>query len=384
MGNCEGHNSHWKYLSRNFYMMVLGLLSVACTYSEGVAQDSLTNIKRYPPIRIYQAGYTAGPIVVHTDEIQSTKTVTSPFGLELTMAWQRNDQDAWNKCGCNPTQGIQLAYYDYNNVTLGRSLNLSYVLEPTYALSERSSFSYRVIFGIAYMTNPYNSSTNPSNQLYSTSMNAFFGPGVGYWRHLSDHSSAGLQIEFHHISNGGNETPNKGINWLTAGLTLRYQTNPRPLQTFHREPYLKSKRVLYDLSIFGVTKKLDADDGSSSSYLLAGVAFQAAKRVGRINNLTLSTEVFLDNSLRNRLLQDNSELDPWRVDFMVGHEFVLGRLLFSQRLGVYIYQAGHYYDPFFHQWGLTYRIRNHWSLGMDLKVHREVADYWALRFSYTF
>ncbi len=365
-------------------MVMLGLLLVAGTNARGFAQDSLTNLKRYPPIRIFQPGYTAGPIVMHVDEIQSTKAATRPLGLEFTMAWQRNDQDAWNKCGCSPTQGVQLAYFDYDNVSLGKSLNLSYMLEPTYALSARSSFSYRVIFGMAYMTNPNDASTNPSNQLYSTSMNAFFGPGVGYWRHLSDHSSVGLQIELHHISNGGLQTPNKGINWLTAGLTLRYRTNPRPLQAFHREPFLKNKRVFYDLSIFGVAKKLDADGGSSTSYLLAGVAFQAAWRAGRINNLTLSSEMFLDNSLRNRLLQDNSGLDPWRMDIMVGHEFVLGRLLFSQRLGVYIYQAGNYYDPLFHQWGLTYRIWSHWSLGMDLKVHREVADYCALRFSYTF
>ena len=87
--------------------------------------------------------------------------------------------------------------------------------------------------------------------------------------------------------------------------------------------------------------------------------------------------------MRKQLLEDNSGLDPWRVDVMVGHEFILGRLLFSQRLGTYIYQAGNYYNQFFHQWGLTYQLRDHWGLGVDLKVHQDVADYGALRFTYT-
>ena len=377
------NNSHRKP-GLGFQIFLLSILSLMGPQSKGVAQDSLVNVGKYQPIRIYQVGYTMGPIIAHSSEVQNTQG-SIPRGLEFTLAWQRNDQDAWNKCGCSPTQGVQFAYYDYDNVSLGKSLNVSYMLEPTYRLSSRSSFSYRAIFGISYMTNPYDVYTNPTNQSYTTTVNGFIGAGVGYWHHLSDHWSLGGLVEFHHISNSGLQVPNFGINWPTAGINLRYRTNPRRLQVFQRTPFIKNKHVLYDVSIFGTVKKLGTEaDGTSTSYPLAGVAFQAARQVGRINNLTVGTEIFWDNALKKHLLDDGSGLDPWRMDIMVGHEFILGRLLFSQRIGVYIYQAGNYFDPFFHQWGLTYRIIDHWSVGVDLKVHTEVADYGALRFTHTF
>ena len=369
-----------KKLPRYFQIILLSFLSSCFINTRGEAQDSLTSMEPLPPIRMLQVGYTAGPIIVHSSGVQNTKGAY-PHGYEFTMAWQRNDQKAWNACGCSPSQGVQLAFYEYDNKALGRSLNLSYVLEPTYRLSKRSSFSYKAILGAAYMSNPYDSGTNQANQSYSTTINGFLGLGVGYWRQLSNHWSAGGQIEFHHISNGGLHVPNKGINWPTASVTLRYRMNPRPLQLFHREPYLKSNRLRYDFSIFGVTKKVP--DGTDQLHALVGLAIQAAKQVGRINYLTLGTEVFWDNALRSHLQQDNSGLDPWRVGILVGHEFFLGRLVLSQRLGAYLYQAGNYYDPVFHQWGVSYRVFNHWSLGTNLKVHRQVADYADLRFTYT-
>ena len=96
--------------------------------SAGVAQDSASIFKRYRPIRIYQAGYTSGPVVVHLPDAESS-TGFNPRGYEFTLAWQRNDQDAIQH------KVYQLAYYDYGNTSLGKSVNLSYLLEPTYRLS---------------------------------------------------------------------------------------------------------------------------------------------------------------------------------------------------------------------------------------------------------
>ena len=348
------------------------------------AQDSTNWRIKYPRIDQYMAGYHTGFIFAHSEEVQNTSGAT-PRGIELVWARQRNDPAVWNLCGCSPIQGLQFSFYDYDTPILGQSWGLAYLLEPTYRLSKKSSFAFRSAAGLAYLNRPYDVQSNPTNQSYSIAVNAYLALGIGYWYQLSDHWRAGFHIQYQHISNGGLRLPNKGINWPTAGLSISYQPRPRPQQKFERTAFQKTEGIRWDATLFSVAKRVAGRaDGSSDRYLVAGAGFQGARQVGRMNNLTLGTEISWDDALGRRLRESGSSLDPWRATVLVGHEFIFGRFLFSQRLGVYLYQAGNFFDPVLHRWGLAYRISNHWSAGVNLQAHRQVADYTDFRVSFSF
>ena len=139
-----------------------------------------------------------------------------------------------------------------------------------------------------------------------------------------------------------------------------------------------------DLALFGSPKRDLDENGESRRLMLAGLSLQVARQVGRINNLTLGAEVYRDEELRMELKKDSIKASPVKAGIMVGHEFILGKFLFSQQIGLYVFDKTPYYDQLFHRWGLQYRISNQFAVGFNLKAHRHEADFADLRLSYSF
>ena len=124
--------------------------------------------------------------------------------------------------------------------------------------------------------------------------------------------------------------------------------------------------------------------GDRIRYLLGGLAVQAGRQVGSLSMLTLGAEAYYDAELQDKLEREGLNASPVKAGLLLGHEFILGRFQFSQRLGVYVFDQTPYYDRIFHRWGLQYRINRHFSAGFNLLAHRQVAEFIDFRLTYTF
>ena len=330
------------------------------------------------------AGVQHGFIFAHSRAVQNTKGA-NPTGIELILGWQRNDSETWDLCNCFPKKGLLLAYYDFDVKILGKSFNAAYFLEPFYKLGNKSFFSFKGLAGLSYLTNPFDSVTNPTNQSYSAAIGIYLLVGLGISFVVNEHWWLNGSINYQHISNGGLRQPNKGINWPTAGVSLAYQKNPRP---YYKVPRNKTKfwrdySVRWDLGVFGIAKRGTTEDGYNRRMPLIGGGFQAGKQVGRINMLTLGVEVYDDKSLRMQIKRDSIQASAVRSGLLIGHEFLLGKFIFSQRLGIYVFNQTPYYDPVYHRWGLHYFINKNLGVGFQLKAHRHVADFVDIRLTYS-
>jgi hypothetical protein len=98
-------------------------------------------------------GTQHGFIFAHSEAVENTKG-SNPTGIEGILSWQRNDSATWSLCNCFPRKGLLLAYYDYDNKVLGKSITGAYFLEPTYRLSKGSFFAFKGAAGISSLTNP--------------------------------------------------------------------------------------------------------------------------------------------------------------------------------------------------------------------------------------
>lgn len=335
-------------------------------------------------VPVYQLGAHTGFIFAHSVDVQNTAGAR-PQVYEANIGHWRNDSTTWNACRCGTLQSFSLAVHNYDVGILGHAVSASYGLEPFFRLTPRSSLSLRTVAGLAYLTNPFDAETNPTNQSYSLAVSAYLALGLGYWWRASDQWQVGAHVLYQHISNGGLRQPNKGINWPTLGLSINYSLQPRTFRTFSRSITTFSKKIRWDVTAFGVAKRVGGQtDGRGLRYLVAGTSVQGAKQVGRINNLTAGVEFLWDDATGSRLRADGRSEDPWRISVHAGHEFILGRFLFSQRLGAYLHQAGGYFDPIYHSWGLAYRFSDHWMAGVNMKAHRHVADFTDFRLTYSF
>jgi hypothetical protein len=278
-----------------------------------------------------------------------------------------------------------LSFFDYDHKVLGHGSSVAYFLEPTYKLSHNLLFSLKGAAGISYLSNPFDSISNPTNQSYSTQISTYLLVGLGLWFKLNKHWWINTSINYQHESNGGLKQPNKGINWPTAGIVINYQKYSRPFYSGVRtkEKFWKQDAPRYDIGLFGLPRRSLDKNGNSGRLPLLGLTFQVGKQVGRINALTLGAEVYRDKELKVNLLRDTLNASPVKAGILAGHEFLLGKFLFSQRLGIYIFDQTPYYDLMYHRWGLQYYINHHFGLGFNLQAHKQVADFVDLRVVYT-
>jgi hypothetical protein len=375
-------------LKIHFYLYFIACGSLIVCFHPVLAQTATAGKeqKLSKEKRLFSAslGLQHGFIFAHSQAVQNTKGA-HPTGLELIMSWQRNDSIVWDLCNCYPRQGLLMAYYDYDNIILGKSLSAAYFLEPTYKLSKNLFFSFKGASGLSYLTHPFDSISNPTNQSYSTHLSAYLLVGLGLWLKLNQHWWINASANYQHESNGGMRQPNKGINWPTIGLALSYQKTSKPFysgaQT--KEKFWKQYSLRLDAALFGIPRRSLDENGNSRRLPLIGLSVQTSKQVGRISALTMGVEVYRDEELRLRLKQDSLKGSPVKSGILVGHEFLLGKFIFSQRLGFYVFNQTPYYDQLYHRWGLHYRINRHVGIGFNLQAHRQVADFVDLRVTYT-
>ena len=358
------------------------LLGLCCYARPGYAQTTVTD--SFPPLRAFVAGLHYGSIFAHSTSVQNTAG-SNPRGLELQLMKQQAGRKAYNLCRCYPKQSILAAAYNLDNEVLGWSGMAAYMLEPSYRISNRLFFSMRGSFGLAYASNKYDANTNPTNQSYSTTLNTYLLYGLGIQWQFSPRMALQLTGNFQHISNGGLKEPNKGVNWPTAGLHfLRYN---RPVD-FYRGSRQKDdswRRLGWrkDLAVFAVGKRWIGGNGKSKRLPVAGLMAQIGKQVGVINQLNTGAEWSYDGVIDKRLKDDSIAGSPHKLAIIGGHEFLLGRFIFSQQLGIYVFKDNPYTDDWFHRWGLLYRAGNRLWFGLNLKAHRHVADYIDLRVVYS-
>jgi hypothetical protein len=80
-------------------------------------------------------------------------------------------------------------------------------------------------------------------------------------------------------------------------------------------------------------------------------------------------------------MQNNSH---HRIGMAVGHDFLMGRFTFSQHIGVYLFKQAPMYDDVYQRYTLTYQLNKKWNIGVSLKAHRHVANFFDLRIGFRF
>jgi hypothetical protein len=330
------------------------------------------------------AGGQYGFVMALSQGVANTKGSNS-LGMEIALSWQRTDRNTWDLCKCYPRESLAISYHKYGYSVLGTGLTAAYVFEPAYRIAKNTLFSFKAGVGLAYLTNPHDVEQNPANKSYGTSLNGYFMIGTGIWVRINDKWNIHPSINFHHASNAGIDQPNKGLNWLTTGFSLHYTSNPPSYYSGRRskDKSWKNRRPRGDIAVFGIPRSI-MYKGTVKRKALLGLQMQGSKQVGSINALSAGIEISNDRSLYLKMQQDNIRASTIRAALLGGHEFLLGKFIFNQRVGIYLFDQTPYFDAWFHCWGLNFRINKNIGIGFNLKVHRNVSEYADLRLLYSF
>ncbi len=317
--------------------------------------------------------------LVHTPDIDEVKG-SRPIGISGSYQQQFLDSATFEHCACYPRAGVLGGWFHLDDPgTLGNSYFLAGFAEPFIWTGKRIDMSIRGVFGGNYLDNPYHPEKNPENRAYSTHLSFFLQLGLhAHWR-LDQRNTIKLSAVYDHSSNGGVAKPNKGLNH--PGFAIGYERSLTGLRFPDRNAPNSGGRdqdPRIDLNFFGGGKTVGTDH--STYYPFGGHSIKFAQPINSLHTFTIGAEWLVDRALAKEMRDREIAGDHQRGSLAIGHELLMGRFIFSQQLGAYLYDPSELDDPIYHRWGLTYYLGPKYFVGVGLKAHRHIADLLDIRF----
>lgn len=302
-----------------------------------------------------------------------------PYGIEADWGKQFLSAKAWAGCNCFPRAGVALNYWNFDTPVLGHGLTAIAYFEPVYFNAHRVQFYFRGGTGLAFISTPFDSITNPLNQAYSTRIAFPLVVNTGLQIQLNPRNRLRLSLNYNHISNGGIRLPNKGLNYPSASIGLdRYIQAPSyPIFEKVEDRAKPEKRTRVYLGHFSALSQIDPV--VPRQYYVAGFWAKYARYIGGKSALTGGMEYINDLARRNESRRWGIGEDHQQLAALAGHELWLGKVVFSQELGIYLYDRLDFNDPVYQRYALTYHFHPRILGGISLKAHRHVADFLDLR-----
>lgn len=322
-----------------------------------------------------------GTTLAHNSKIAAIKS-KSPLALQFDFYTQKVNQKNFDICSCYPQSGFAISINDYGNTdVLGQGIHLNYYVEPQFKVSNNNYFLFRATAGIAYMNKPYHITDNPYNFAYSLPLSGFVSLGPGWKYFINDRTSLFLIVPFNHVSNGGVKDPNLGLNFPSVQLGISQQKIEIARNFKKSENIQLNKSNRFYLSSFFSSRTVQ--NGEKKRFLIYGIEASYVRKVTQLLSSNSSIEIYQDDALQEKYRRLNgSNIRRYRAAAMTGVQFDLGKIELYHRVGLYLYDPGLYDGLIFHRHGIQYLFSNKISAGVEVKAHKEVANFLDFRIKY--
>ena len=362
--------------------LILCLLISVVLNPSTYAQSDSTFVESRPTFVGLNLDY--GFLIKHTASLRELED-SYPSGINVEWSKLLLTQKAWDFCNCFPKVGVNLGYWNWDNPdVLGNGVLAMGFIEPYFRTQKRTNLFFRMGLGGAYLTEPFDAESNPLNEAYSTYLSFALLVGIGVNYRLTDKLNLKLAANYNHTSNGGVRTPNRGLNFPTLSLGVNTSLTEVDYPDLARIGKRQSPEEKKRISISHFSGWSNAAVGDKDKFYVFGFEGKYSRWIGGRSALSAGTEWIFDFSRREQIELDNANASFFQGAALIGHEFWLGRVTFSQQLGVYYFNEYRINDDVYQRYGLTYNFNKHLFAGFNVKAHRHVADFFDVRIGYTF
>lgn len=346
------------------------------------AQSDSTFVESRPTVLGINFDY--GFLLKHTDFLRE---LDDSYPLSVSLDWSKHliTRKSWEFCNCFPRVGVSLAYWNWDQPdVLGSGISAVGYLEPYIRTHNRTNVFFRAGLGGVYLTDPFDEETNPLNLSYSTNFAFFLMIGAGVNYRINETLNLRLAGKYNHISNGGNQTPNKGLNFPSLSLGLNSNLTPITFPKPDKEEKSSTPEERKRISLVHFSGWSNATVGDKDKFYVFGFAGNYSRWIGGRSALTFGTEWIVDLSRKEQIRIAGLDKSFHQGAILAGHEFWLGRVTFSQVFGVYYFKEYRNTDDVYQRYGLSYSFTRKLFVGMNLKAHGHVADFFDFRLGYRF
>ena len=331
-------------------------------------------------------------IIQHTQKLSREITASNPWMIEADLNWHLRKQHTWEYCHCYPRTGMSFVYTNFDLPRiLGSAFSVYAFIEPFVRADRRLNFSIRFGLGPSFLTRVYDEETNPDNLFFSAPISfiAVLNAGANY--RLSPHLTLRVAGNYNHISNSGYSEPNLGMNFpsLSMGIDYSFREIDLPLREPEGSGYIPEKKHRIDVTA-GLSAKPTTSGLHEKRYPVYVLGVNYSHAVGRILALNGGLEWVNDRSIYKSLRENNivnengSHPDHNRAGMLVGIDWLFGRFIFYQHLGIYVYSPVKAKSKVYQRYGLNFMISRHVFAGVNIKAHGQDADFMDLRAGWSF
>ncbi|MEO1436894.1 MAG: acyloxyacyl hydrolase [Bacteroidota bacterium] len=308
---------------------------------------------------------------------------------ELTFFRQTTGSQRWEAEHNFPEHGFTFQFNDFGDPEVfGQAYALHTHFGYNFLRKGPFNMHFRLGFGLAYITKPFDPVTNRINNVIGSHFNAIVKFRMGMRYRISKRLRLELSGAFTHLSNGSTTKPNLGYNTGTLGLGVIYQPKADDRSTYNEwQPYPKvHRKIRFNTELHLGYKEAQAPNGPLlPSYSLVVTANRMLNQVQRFHlgfelEYNTATLAFLDQV---EPFEENSgnRRQALRFSITANDEILIGKFSINFVLGAYLSNSFGQEYWLYTKLGCRYypmlqsKYNRRLYMGIYLKAHQATADH---------
>ncbi|WP_158640634.1 acyloxyacyl hydrolase [Anseongella ginsenosidimutans] len=322
---------------------------------------------------------------------ENDHTFNDPIpGLDIVYGFNlRGKEDAWIQKLRAREFGLALTFRDLNRLdghldtsanSFGKAYGISASLEFELAAAGPVHFYLVPSVGLSYISKNY--FTHPDNRFIGSHLNQLLKAALQMEVPLGENFSALANFHVLHLSNGGFNIPNSGINTGNISVGIKSRFGPEPYRKT-RDNFTPLERNTFEV-LAGIGRRgvYESHDGFFKSGLYAGYNYRLNEvldlKAGL--NAVYYYSVFDPQRHRETYQHYGTSYDPWRLGLSLGAAVKMSRFEVKGLFGRYLYYNSFHDIHYYWNSGLSYLFTPHLGLQSTLHMHRFQADFVDLGF----
>jgi hypothetical protein len=334
--------------------------------------------------------YLYGQMVPHTEYTEPLRATVNGFQLDADwdlMVERRANFLLKREKYTVRNIGVSLLYMNMGHASTGKQFAAGISLGASYPFTDKLGIRWRMVGGVSYLPQKYDSISNPINLAISSNLNYHANLNVELKYQFASKLGLNLGGSMVHASNGNWHKPNGGLNAFCVSGGLIYYPYGQTISKHHlyRE---RRKFFAYPYSL-GVKLAL-RDHSLENRRKFAVWVFEASYRVQKSNRNFWDFGIDLFNDPLYFWDKKNNRTgliigQQYELGLRVSHVFLFGRIGLRTDFGYYVLRPVNSNKSFYYNaFGFDYRLNQRVVIKNRIKAHLNDADYMELGLSYLF
>lgn len=308
---------------------------------------SLLQAQKAPSPFVIEAQYSVGKVLPIYSYFPKTNISNN---VELFLGYQTYGKQQWNNFFKYPRIGMSLLFQELgNSKIMGQVISfVPTVYFPTTKKENAKVFAeIRYGLGLACITSPYNSLSNPNNKGAGGHVAWQFEIGANLRWNITKQISLQTGVVFYHLSNAHTKLPNVGVNNFAGTIGLLMHPFGKPAREYTQDslPLDKKWHVSFRFSSGFQERGSAFGPVGGKKYPVYSASLYTSKLLGKI--VTFKTgftyryyPLYKEFNETQGIFQSNQVLGSSAFIWMFGFEFLVGRFGINLESGVNLYKPG--------------------------------------------